>query len=49
MFGDKVIKSSETIDDKIKTRGWFPRKCAVEILEAAGDTSHENIDKKKSN
>lgn len=47
LFGDKVNTSA---DDRVtKTRGWFPRKCAVEIIDANEETNQQNIGQKKHN
>lgn len=47
LFGDKVNTSA---DDRVtKTRGWFPRKCAVEIIDANAETNQQNIGQKKHN
>lgn len=47
LFGDKVNSSAE--DKVTKTRGWFPRKCAVEIIDANEETNQHNIGQKKHN
>lgn len=33
LFGDKVIIPTENTIKLQKIRGWFPRKCAVEVTE----------------
>ncbi|GLV42049.1 uncharacterized protein CBL_04992 [Carabus blaptoides fortunei] len=47
LFGDKVNGSSE--ENATKTRGWFPRRCAIEIIDANEETNQHNIGQKKHN
>ena len=53
MYGDKVVNADKP-DDRIpganRVRGWFPRKCAVELAEndVIEDTTSSHNKKKES-
>ena len=33
LFGERVQDEKKQKDNKIPTRGWFPRRCAVELIQ----------------
>lgn len=41
--GDKLITKN------IRIRGWFPRACAVELVNPESDDEHEHFTAKKTN
>ncbi|XP_037045727.1 palmitoyltransferase ZDHHC6 [Bradysia coprophila] len=56
LFGDKISKTkngyetelvSNTSSKKIRCRGWFPRKCAVELVEPESSEHQEHFSNKK--
>lgn len=57
LFGEKIrnakSKSAENGTSKkpkpIRVRGWFPRKCAVELVDPESDNEHEHFTAKKTN
>lgn len=61
LFGEKVQGAKKKTDKnglndeeklitkKIRIRGWFPRACAVELVNPESDDEHEHFTAKKTN
>lgn len=55
LFGEKtsndsnVSKANDTDAKNPRCRGWFPRKCAVELVNPDSDDEHEHFTAKKIN
>lgn len=49
LFGEKVQNFANNDNESIpRIKGWFPRKCAVEIVDCA-DFAQKNSKEKKTN
>lgn len=61
LFGEKVQGAKQKNDKnglnegdrlimkKVRVRGWFPRKCAVELVNPESDDEHQHFTAKKIN
>lgn len=48
MFGEKLQPElSQNEQSMARVRGWFPRKCAVELVEGNTTLSQQNFQEKK--
>lgn len=44
-----VNEKDKLLMEKSRVRGWFPRKCAVELVNPESDDEHEHFTAKKTN
>lgn len=49
LFGEKVQSLPSGEESLHRIRGWFPRKCAAELIDITSDTNSLSPDKKKNN
>lgn len=57
LFGEKIQNAKSKPGEngtsekpkRIRVRGWFPRKCAVELVDPESDNEHEHFTAKKTN
>lgn len=47
--GLKNEKEKLDATKNVRIRGWFPRKCAVELVDPDSDDEHEHFTAKKTN
>lgn len=56
LFGEKIQNAKSKTGENgtgektkwIRVRGWFPRKCAVELVDPESDDEHEHFTAKKT-
>lgn len=57
LFGEKILNAKSKHGENgtsekpnlNRIRGWFPRKCAVELVDPESDDEHEHFTAKKTN